>query len=103
VRPAERIGEIKVLQVAGLGGLGANGGGGNGDGAHVLGTTLGPVAKTILEASAVMPLAKELLAFADLEKVRSAVAKVLPDAPAPAASLTPGTPATPPRSTTKSV
>src|SRR5262249_52602986 len=68
VKPAERIGEIKVLQVAG-GGFGAgasNGNGaGNGAGMPLLGNALGPVAKSILDASAVLPVLKEVMKFAD--------------------------------------
>ncbi len=68
VKPAERIGEIKVLQVSGgLGGMmGGNGNGvGNGAGMPLLGGALGPVAKSILDASAVLPVLKEVMRFAD--------------------------------------
>jgi uncharacterized membrane protein YqiK len=68
VKPAERIGEIKVLQVGGgMGGmLGGNGNGAaNGAGMPFLGSALGPVAKSILETSAVLPVLKEVMRFAD--------------------------------------
>jgi uncharacterized membrane protein YqiK len=70
VKPAERIGEIKVLQLAGagLGGLGGGGAGaatGAGAGMPLLGSALGPVTKTILETSAMLPLMKEFMKFAD--------------------------------------
>ena len=74
VKPAERIGEIKVLQVAGAG-LGG------GTDTSPLGTALGPIAKTILEASAVVPVVKELLRFADVDAMKQAVAKALPAVP----------------------
>jgi uncharacterized membrane protein YqiK len=70
VKPAERIGEIKVLQVGGaLGGAAAGGGNGAGNGASMplLGNALGPVAKSIFEASAVLPVLKEVMKFADPE------------------------------------
>jgi len=74
VKPAERIGEIKVLQVngSGLGGLGGGGAAlgngasaGGGGGMPLLGNALGPIAKTILETSALMPVIKEVMRFAD--------------------------------------
>jgi uncharacterized membrane protein YqiK len=86
VRPAERIGEIKVLQVGGgLGGMGG-GGGENGHGAgSMLGSALGPVAKTMLEASAMAPVLKEMLRFADIDVLKSAVGQLaVPPAAAPA-------------------
>jgi flotillin len=68
VKPAEKIAEIKVLQVSG--GIGAaTGAGGNGvaNGAQMplLGNALGPVAKSILDASAVLPVLREVMRFAD--------------------------------------
>ncbi len=83
VRPAEHIGEIKILQIAGGFGLGGGGGAQNGENGHgagssVLGNVLGPVAKTIVEASAVMPLVKELLRFADTDALRQAMVKAMP-------------------------
>jgi len=72
VKPAERIGEIKVLQVGGSLG-GGNGQSGPGLQAPMLGSALGPVAKTMLEASALAPVLKEVLRFADLDALKSAV------------------------------
>jgi uncharacterized membrane protein YqiK len=75
VKPAEKIAEIKVLNIAGMGQ-----GNGHGDGAGAnasLGNVLGPVAKTIVEASAVMPLVKEMLKFADVDGIKQAVVGAL--------------------------
>jgi uncharacterized membrane protein YqiK len=77
MKPAERIGEIKVLQIGNAGGGGGfgvgSGANGNGGGAQMplLGNALGPVAKTILEASAMMPVLKEVMKFADAETLKS--------------------------------
>ncbi len=101
VKPAERIGEIKVLNVSGgMGGGAGAGAGGNGAGSGqfpLLGNALGPVAKSILDASAVMPVVREMLRFADgdgakgaLAGLAGAVEKVLP-------GLTPATPPPLPR------
>jgi flotillin len=77
VRPAERIGEIKVLQVGGLGGLGGGGSNGLGAGSSaLLGNALGPVAKTILEASALAPVLKEVLRFADVDALKGAIGQL---------------------------
>jgi flotillin len=90
VKPAERIGEIKVLQVTGgLGGLN----GGNGQGASsspLLGNALGPVAKTILEASALAPVLKEVLRFADVDALKGAMNQLAsaPVVAAPPAAVT---------------
>lgn len=68
VKPAERIGEIKVLQVSGgMGSMlgGSGNGASNGASLPLLGNALGPVAKSILEASAVLPVLKEVMKFAD--------------------------------------
>ena len=57
-----------MLQVSGGMGAatGANGNGvGNGAGMPLLGNALGPVAKSILDASAVLPVLKEVMKFAD--------------------------------------
>jgi uncharacterized membrane protein YqiK len=69
VKPAERIGEIKVLQIGGAAGAGAATGNGATNGAQLplLGSALGPVAKSILDASAVLPVIKEVMKFADPE------------------------------------
>jgi uncharacterized membrane protein YqiK len=72
VKPAEKIAEIKVLQVGG-----ALGGGGGGNGSSfgqgqfpLLGGALGPVAKSIFEASAVLPVLKEVMRFAEVDKFK---------------------------------
>jgi uncharacterized membrane protein YqiK len=91
VKPAERIGEIKVLNVAGGLGGGASAGNGAGAGLPLLGNALGPVAKTILEASAVMPVLKEVMRFTDGEAIKNALVGV-ERAPGPAAHA----PASPP-------
>lgn len=78
VKPAEQIGEIKVLQLGGAAGLG----GGQGAPAHpLLGSALGPVAKAILETSAVMPAVQQVLKFADVDALRTTLSGVLPAAP----------------------
>jgi uncharacterized membrane protein YqiK len=76
VKPAEKIAEIKVLQVGGASGFGGGpaGGNGGGGGMPLLGNALGPVAKTILEASAMMPVLKEVMKFADADAIRAAIA-----------------------------
>jgi uncharacterized membrane protein YqiK len=80
VKPAEQIGEIKVLHMSGLGGLGSNGYNGTSDRTSLLGNALGPVAKTILEASAVMPVVQSVLKFADMDAVKAAMASLVPAA-----------------------
>jgi uncharacterized membrane protein YqiK len=92
VRPAERIGEIKVLQVGGA----LGGGNSNGNGAAqtpLLGTALGPVAKTILEASALAPVLKEVMRFADADALKAAVNQVVAQAPAKVVVASPESPA----------
>lgn len=73
MKPAERIGEIKVLQVGGSlgGGMGSNGNGAGQPQLPLLGNALGPVAKTILEASAVMPVLREVMKFANVENLHA--------------------------------
>ena len=77
VKPAERISEIKVLNVQGSLGGGGNGAQ-NGNGAQLpfLGNALGPIAKTMLEASAMMPVLKEVMKFADVDQVKSLMAGI---------------------------
>ncbi len=96
VKPAERIGEIKVLQVGGgMGSLGGTNGHAAAGGTQLplLGGALGPVAKSILEASAVLPVLKEVMKFADADSVKSAITSL-----GVGQSLvpTPGAPAVPP-------
>lgn len=74
MKPAEKITDIKVLQLGGMGG----GAAANGEGGQALGSALGPVAKTIVEASAVMPIMRELLKFADTPEVRETIAQAVP-------------------------
>jgi len=72
VKPAERIAEIKVLQL---------GGGGNGAGAQpqlpLLGNALGPMMQTILQSSVMMPAMKELMRFVDMNAVAGAVSQAV--------------------------
>jgi uncharacterized membrane protein YqiK len=107
VKPAEKIAEIKVLQLGGaLGGAGANGNGAS-SGAQLplLGGALGPITKSIIEASAVLPVLKEAMKFTDGDKLKAAFAALgdpdrtsppvsLP--PPPAAAVSPGPVPTPP-------
>jgi flotillin len=96
VKPAEKIAEIKVLQLSG-GALGGAGTGGNGaaNGAQLplLGGALGPVTKSIIEASAVLPMLKEVMRFADGDKLKAALGSFTeapaPGAPLPAAAVPP--------------
>ena len=85
VKPAERIAEIKVLQLGGAlggGGAGANGNGASAGGFPLLGSALGPVTKSIIEASAVLPMLKEIMKFTDADKVKAAFASLGGEAPA---------------------
>lgn len=71
MKPAEKISDIKILNVVGPGfgnGSGAQGGEGNGSAAG--GSIAGRVVSSVLEAGAAYPLLKELLKFAkvDLEQ-----------------------------------
>jgi flotillin len=102
VKPAEKIAEIKVLQLGGAMGAGAGGGNGaNGAGVQLplLGGALGPVTKSIIEASAVLPMLKEIMKFTDADKLKAALGG-LADAPAvtvPApAAVSPAVPPPPP-------
>jgi uncharacterized membrane protein YqiK len=74
VKPAEKIGEIKVLQLGGaLGGGGSNGNGTtHGTQMPLLGGALGPVTKSIIEASALLPMLKEVMKFTDADALKSA-------------------------------
>jgi uncharacterized membrane protein YqiK len=84
VKPAEKITEMKVLQ---LGGFQANGQSANGEGgvAPFLGNALGPLAKTLLDTSAMMPVVKELMKFADAKNL----ADLVPSMTAPNGDKTP--------------
>ncbi|HMF41061.1 MAG TPA: flotillin domain-containing protein [Polyangia bacterium] len=87
VKPAEKIAEIKVLQLGGA--LGAGGSNGNGTSSGVqlplLGGALGPVTKSIIEASALLPMLKEVMKFTDADKLKGAFASLGAETPAPAA------------------
>jgi len=89
VKPAERISEIKVLQ---LGGAAASGSASAQPGAQapLLGGALGPMMQTILSTSALMPALKEMMRFVDTQGLASAVARTVQTVdpqqiPAPAA------------------
>jgi hypothetical protein len=77
VKPAERISEIKVLQLGGMGGM--NGGNGQQPGAQLpmLGGALGPMMQTILQSSVMMPAFKEMMKFVDLNGVTDAVKRAV--------------------------
>jgi uncharacterized membrane protein YqiK len=82
MKPAEKIAEIKVLQVGGAAGLGGGAPNGNGSGSMpLLGNALGPVAKTILEASAMMPVLKEVMKFADADSLKAVLGNGAPVRP----------------------
>jgi flotillin len=70
VKPAERIGEIKVLQLGGVGGPAASG---TQPASQLLGGALGPIMQTMLQTSALMPALKEMMRFVDTEKVTAAL------------------------------
>jgi uncharacterized membrane protein YqiK len=101
VKPAEKIGEIKVLQ---LGGALGGGGGSNGNGASagaqmpLLGGALGPITKSIIEASALLPMLKEVAKLTDTDQLKGAFASLgePASAPPPAVAVTPPPPVAPP-------
>jgi uncharacterized membrane protein YqiK len=72
VKPAERIGEIKVLQLGGLG----NGNGGQQQ-LPLLGGALGPMMQTILQTSVMVPAMKELMKFVDMNAIAGALSKAV--------------------------
>jgi len=81
VKPAEKISELKILQMPG---------GGNGNGAvathgmsSMLGSTVGPIMKTIMEASAMMPIMQSMMKLADGDQVKDAMAKLVAPRPEP--------------------
>ena len=81
VKPAERIGEVKVLQLGGMGAMNGTGNGAGAGGMQALGTTLGPVAKTILEASAMMPIVNEMMKFAGGDQMKATLGKLVAPTP----------------------
>ena len=56
----------------------ANGNGGGNGGAHfpLLGGALGPVAKSIIDASAVLPVLKEVMKFAEVEQLKQTITQM---------------------------
>jgi uncharacterized membrane protein YqiK len=95
VKPAERIGEIKVLQLGGSA-SGAGNGAGSQSQMPLLGGALGPMMQTILQTSVLMPAMKELMKFVDMNAVTGALSKavqvvdpasVAPPAPAVKAAI----------------
>src|SRR5437868_2309296 len=74
VKPAERIGEIKGLE---LSGAGASAGNGTQNQVPLLGGALGPMMQTILQTSALMPALKEMMRFVDTEKVTAALERTV--------------------------
>jgi hypothetical protein len=73
VKPAERIGEIKVLQMSGGGGAAGGAPAQN----QLLGGALGPMMQTILQTSAMMPAIKEMMKFVEVEQITGALAKTV--------------------------
>ena len=71
VKPAERIGEIKVLQFAGAGNDAGN------QQLPLLGGALGPMMQTILQTSVMVPAMKELMKFVDMNAVAGALSKAV--------------------------
>jgi uncharacterized membrane protein YqiK len=95
VKPAEKIAEIKVLQLGGA--LGASGSNGNGASAGIslplLGGALGPVTKSIIEASALLPMLKEVMKFTDADKLKAVMTSLgEPGGASPALGVTPQSP-----------
>ncbi|MBI5495099.1 MAG: hypothetical protein HY904_08720 [Deltaproteobacteria bacterium] len=100
MKPAERIGEIKILQMGGNGAGGNGANGSNGVGLPLLGNALGPVAKTMLEATAVLPVLQEVMKFANLDagKLAASLGPAMPPLPPiPDVTPPPATPAAPAR------
>jgi uncharacterized membrane protein YqiK len=73
VKPAERIGEIKVLQLGGFG----NGPQGQAAQLPLLGGALGPMMQTMLQTSVMMPALKEVMKFVDMNAVTGALSRVV--------------------------
>jgi uncharacterized membrane protein YqiK len=97
MRPAEKISEIKILNVTGAG-VGANGNG-HGDGAGG-GSLVSKVVGSMLEAGAAYPMFKELMKFANVDMegrspadlARKALETIQAAADAPAATPPPSAP-----------
>jgi uncharacterized membrane protein YqiK len=73
VKPAERIGEIKVLQLGGTATGAANGQAQQ----PLLGGALGPMMQTILQTSVMMPAIRELLKSVDLNAMTGALSQAV--------------------------
>jgi flotillin len=70
MKPAEKISELKILQVNGAGGASGEGA------ASPVGAAMGPIASTLLQAGAAYPMFRELVQFArsgDAQRVGGAV------------------------------
>jgi uncharacterized membrane protein YqiK len=74
VKPAERISEIKVLQLSGMGAAPVTG---TQPQASLLGGALGPMMQTMLQTSALMPALKEMMRFVDPEKMTAALERTV--------------------------
>jgi hypothetical protein len=98
VKPAEKISELKILQ---LGGQQVTNGVPGGNGGGLLGSTIGPIAKTIMETSALMPLLSSVMKVADVDQLRTAMGRLAapapaePEPPAPAKAVPAPPPARP--------
>lgn len=90
VKPAEKISEFKILH------LGGDGGGNGKPGS--LGSAMSPIARTLLEASAVMPVLQSVMKGTDADGIAKALAKAAPGFAKPVEQLTggPKPPTTPP-------
>ncbi|MCK6549193.1 hypothetical protein L6R52_25345 [Myxococcota bacterium] len=81
MKPAEKISDLKILQLNGFGPNGAtNGAESTASPTALLGSGFGPVASTLLQAGAAYPLFKELLTFAksgEAERLASLVKREL--------------------------
>jgi uncharacterized membrane protein YqiK len=80
VKPAEKISELKILQ---LGGQQVTNGVAGGNGGGMLGSTIGPIAKTIMETSALMPLLQSVMKVTDVDQLKSAMGRLAAPAPEP--------------------
>lgn len=76
MKPAEKISEIKVLNLAG-GGFNGNGGGAGGNGTHGEGSLVGKIVGSVLEAGAAYPLLKEMLKFAQVDLEQTSVQELV--------------------------
>ena len=89
VKPAEKISEFKILH------MGGGGDGGNGK-PGALGSAMSPIARTLLEASAMMPLLQSVMKGADGDGIARALAKAAPGFAKPIEQLTSAGKPTPP-------